>query len=172
VVTSSSVPIPAGEHVPTADQRVVTYSVPWSHYEAHLALRGDAPVPRMAYLEGALELMSPSKEHERAKSYIGRLVEAYALERGIDMSPYGAWTLKRASSRTSATSSAATRAKRFRTSPSKSSGRQGASTSSRSTVDLESVRSGSGKMGSSRFMFSARSATSSSREARSYPISI
>jgi Uma2 family endonuclease len=38
--------------------------------------------------------MSPSKDHERAKSYIGRLVEAYALERGIDLSPYGAWTLK------------------------------------------------------------------------------
>jgi Uma2 family endonuclease len=84
----------AGEHVPTADQRLVSYGVPWSHYEAQLALRGDAPVPRIAYLEGALELMSPSKEHERIKSYIGRLVEAYALERGIDLSPYGAWTLK------------------------------------------------------------------------------
>jgi Uma2 family endonuclease len=84
----------AGEHVPTADQRLVSYGVPWSHYEAQLALRGDAPVPRIAYLEGALELMSPSKDHERIKSYIGRLVEAYALERGIDLSPYGAWTLK------------------------------------------------------------------------------
>jgi Uma2 family endonuclease len=82
--------------VPTADQRIVTYSVPWSHYEAQLALRGDAPVPRMAYLDGTLELMSPSKDHERAKSYIGRLVEAFALERGIDLSPYGAWTLKSA----------------------------------------------------------------------------
>jgi Uma2 family endonuclease len=74
----------------------VKYAVPWAHYEAQLALRGDAPVPRMAYLEGALELMSPSKDHERVKSYIGRLVEAYALERGIDLSPYGAWTLKHA----------------------------------------------------------------------------
>lgn len=88
--------IPAGEHVPTADQRVVTYNVPWTHYEAQMALRGDAPVPRMAYLEGTLELMSPSKEHERVKSYLGRLVEAYALERGIDLSPYGGWTLKTA----------------------------------------------------------------------------
>ena len=26
--------------------------------------------------------MSPSKDHERNKSYIGRLIEAYALERG------------------------------------------------------------------------------------------
>jgi Uma2 family endonuclease len=91
---SAQVTTPAGEHVPTADQRLVTYGVPWSHYETQLALRGDAPVPRMAYLEGALELMSPSKEHERIKSYLGCLVEAYALERGIDLSPYGAWTLK------------------------------------------------------------------------------
>jgi Uma2 family endonuclease len=88
--------IPAGEYVPTADQRVVTYGVPWTHYEAQLALRGDASVPRMAYLEGALELMSPSKEHERVRSLIGRLVETYAFERGIEFSPYGAWTLKHA----------------------------------------------------------------------------
>ena len=88
--------IPAGEYVPTADQRVVMHNVHWSQYEAHLAMRGEKAVPRIAYLEGALELMSPSKEHERIKSYIGRLVEAYALERGIDLSPYGAWTLKSA----------------------------------------------------------------------------
>lgn len=87
---------PPGEFVPTADQRVVMYGVPWAHYEALLALRGDAPVPRMSYLEGAMELMSPSKDHWRIKSYIGRLVETYALERGIDLSPYGAWTLKEA----------------------------------------------------------------------------
>lgn len=88
--------VPAGEYVPTADQRLVTYNVPWTHYEAQLALRGDAPVPRVAYLEGAMELMSPSKDHERIKSYLGRLLEAYALERGLDLSPYGAWTLKNA----------------------------------------------------------------------------
>jgi Uma2 family endonuclease len=92
----STLRVPAGEYVPTADQRLVTYNVPWSHYEAQLALRGDAPVPRMAYLEGALELMSPSKDHERVKSYLGCLIEAYALERGIDLSPYGGWTLKNA----------------------------------------------------------------------------
>lgn len=89
-----AVAIAAGERIETADQRIVTYGVPWSHFEAQLALRGDAPVPRMAYLDGALELMSPSKDHERIKSYLGRLLEAYALETNIDLSPYGAWTLK------------------------------------------------------------------------------
>ena len=89
-------PIPRGEHVPTADHRVVLHGVPWSHYEAQLAFRGDASSPRISYLDGEMELMSPSKDHERIKSYVGRLIEAFALERGVDLSPYGSWTLKRA----------------------------------------------------------------------------
>jgi Uma2 family endonuclease len=72
------------------------HGTPWSHYEALLALRGEASSPRIAFLEGALELMTPSKDHERHKSYIGRLLEAWAIERGIDLSPYGSWTLKNA----------------------------------------------------------------------------
>jgi Uma2 family endonuclease len=96
MMAMASSTVPAGEHVPTADQRVVMYGVPWARYVAQLAVRGDGPVPRVAYLEGALELMSPSRDHERIKSYIGRLIEAYALETGLDLSPYGAWTLKHA----------------------------------------------------------------------------
>lgn len=80
--------------MPTADERIVMYNVPWSHFEVQLAMRGDASSPRMAYLDGALELMSPSKGHERMKSYLGRLVEVFALERNIALSPYGGWTLK------------------------------------------------------------------------------
>ena len=55
--------------------------------------------PRIAYLDGDLELTSPSKDQERIKSHIGRLVEAFALERDIDLSPYGSWTLKDAPKR-------------------------------------------------------------------------
>ncbi|MGB5695810.1 MAG: Uma2 family endonuclease, partial [Polyangiales bacterium] len=84
------------ELLPTPDQRIVMNRVPWSHYEVQLALRGESSVPRISYLGGAMELMSPSREHERIKSYIGCLIEAYALERGIDLSPYGQWTLKNA----------------------------------------------------------------------------
>jgi len=83
-----------GEHVSTADQRLVMHQVPWSHFEAQLALRGDVSVPRISYLQGTMELMSPSRDHERLRSFIGRLLEAYALEHDIDLSPYGAWTLK------------------------------------------------------------------------------
>ena len=93
---ASQTSAPSGEYVPTADQRIVTCGAPWSHFETQLALRGDRSGPRIAFLDGVLELMSPSKDHERIKSYIGRLIEAYALERDIDLSPYGAWTLKTA----------------------------------------------------------------------------
>ena len=89
-------PIPAGEHVPTADHRIVLHGVPWSHYEAQLAFRGDKSVPRISYLDGEMELLRPSRDHERIKSYVGRLIEAFALETGLDLSPYGSWTLKEA----------------------------------------------------------------------------
>lgn len=80
--------------MPTADKRIVLYNVPWSHFEVQLAMRGEASSPRMAYLEGVLELMAPSKGHEQTKSYLGRLVEVFALEHDVVLSPYGSWTLK------------------------------------------------------------------------------
>jgi Uma2 family endonuclease len=57
-------------------------------------MRGDKSVPRLAYLEGALELMSPSRDHERITSYLGRLIEVYAEHADIELSPYRSWTLK------------------------------------------------------------------------------
>lgn len=85
---------PPSEIIGTADQRVVLHDVSWEHFEAILAFRGDRPVPRMAYLEGDLELMSPSQTHEGIKSQLGRMVELYALETGIDLNPFGSWMLK------------------------------------------------------------------------------
>lgn len=85
-----------GEIVGSADQRVVLHRVPWAHFEAILALRGDEPVPRMTYLEGELELMSPSQTHERIKKLLARMVELYALETGLRLSPFGSWTLRHA----------------------------------------------------------------------------
>lgn len=85
-----------GDYVPTADQRIVLSGVTWERYEVELALRGEKSVPRIAYIEGALELMSPSKDHERLASWIGRHVEVFAEERDIEVSPYGSWTLKSA----------------------------------------------------------------------------
>lgn len=87
--------IPRGEHVPTADQRVVMYDVSWDDYEAMLAIRGERPQPRMAYLDGALELMTTSWDHERIKSHIGPIVETYMVEIGVEFGGYGNWTQRK-----------------------------------------------------------------------------
>lgn len=91
--------IPASEAIERADQRVRLHDVPWSHYEILLAVKGDAPVPRISYLEGELELMSPSADHEMIKSRIRQLIEAYAAHRGIDLWPVGSWTVRKAPAR-------------------------------------------------------------------------
>lgn len=83
-----------GEAASTADQRVVLHHVPWSHYEAELAVRGEKSVPRLSFLNGTLELMSPSKDHERVAQWIARLSEIFAEEHRIEIAPYGSWTLK------------------------------------------------------------------------------
>ncbi|HUH04433.1 MAG TPA: Uma2 family endonuclease [Kofleriaceae bacterium] len=93
VATPSS---PSNELVESIDHRIVLHGVPWSHYEIMLAIRGDAPVPRMAYLKGELELMSPSRDHEMIKSRIRQLVEAYATAMDIELWPVGSWTIKSA----------------------------------------------------------------------------
>lgn len=61
-----------------------------------LAVKGDRAGVRMAYLEGDLELMTPSRSHESINTMIGRLLEAYAEERGIDLNGHGSWTIKSA----------------------------------------------------------------------------
>ena len=76
------------------DQRVFLHDVSWAEYEALLAMRGEKSVPRITYLEGEVELMSPSRNHEELKKLLARLVEAWALETGIELNGYGQWTLK------------------------------------------------------------------------------
>ncbi len=83
----------------SADQRVHLHDVPWSLYESLLTAKGDAPVPRIAYLEGDLELMTPSRDHEMIKSRIRQLVDAHAAHRGLDLWSVGSWTVHDASAK-------------------------------------------------------------------------
>ncbi len=89
----TATPVSLGDYVPTADQVIVMSGVSWDGYETMLALRGDRSRPKLAYLDGELELMTTSRDHEGIKSSVGCLVERFCLETGIDFSPYGNWTL-------------------------------------------------------------------------------
>jgi Uma2 family endonuclease len=86
-----------GDIVGTADERVVMFGLSWSDFESFLALRGaDAPGPRVTYLEGTLELMSPSVDHETIKKRLAAVVEAYLDHVGIRYEGVGSWLLKHA----------------------------------------------------------------------------
>jgi len=76
------------------DHFVLLGGATWADYQRLLEIRGDRSAPRIAYLEGTLEIMSPSRSHEAIKSTIGRLVETWCLERGVEFSTFGSWTIK------------------------------------------------------------------------------
>lgn len=82
------------DDTPVGDKIVVMRGLSWSDYQRMLEARGDRSVPRFAYLEGQLEIITPSLSHESLKSRIGRLVEVWCLENGVEFSPYGSWTLE------------------------------------------------------------------------------
>jgi Uma2 family endonuclease len=68
----------------------------WEQYLAVDAALGDRRGVKVRFLQGYLEIMFPtSLEHERRKSHLGRLVEAWCLEREIDFFINGETTLKR-----------------------------------------------------------------------------
>jgi Uma2 family endonuclease len=79
---------------PVEDRIVVLQNATWADYQRVLEMRGDHSAPRIAYLEGALEIMSPSLPHESLKSRIGHLVEVWCLEKDIEFNAYGSWTLE------------------------------------------------------------------------------
>lgn len=78
------------------DQTVVLRGLSWEQYDAIDSARGpDVSQPRLAYLDGALEIMTTGRLHEYRKKMIARLVEAYAEEAGVELSGFGNETYRR-----------------------------------------------------------------------------
>ncbi|MGH7297113.1 MAG: Uma2 family endonuclease, partial [Polyangiaceae bacterium] len=77
------------------DNSVFLHGVTWDQLEQILAVRGYAAGPRITYLKGELELMSPSSDHETIKTTLARLVEAYADELGLELNGVGSWTIRK-----------------------------------------------------------------------------
>jgi Uma2 family endonuclease len=130
VSTATVLAPPAGVEDP--DQWVILNGIDWWQFETFLAIRGDRAGVRVTYLEGQLEIRSPSRRHEMLKTMIARLLEAYADEKGLVFEGYGSLTMRnpaelRGSSPTSATRSVPRRT--IPTWPWKWSGRTAESTS-------------------------------------------
>ena len=83
-----------GARAADVDQLVVMHGVDWKTYGALRELL-DSPGIRLTYLEGALEIMSPSRRHEHEKTTIARMIELFALERDFPLLGYGSTTFRR-----------------------------------------------------------------------------
>ena len=76
------------------DQHVQLHGASWADYERLLEIRGESSVPRIAYLQGELELMSPSQRHEGVAEMISWLLGIWALERRVALQALGRTTWK------------------------------------------------------------------------------
>ena len=77
------------------EQRVVYSDISWGRYLAlDKELGDDRPGPRLYYLDGQLEIMGTSEEHERIKKWIAGLLELHFDEIGIEIMPRGQATMR------------------------------------------------------------------------------
>jgi len=71
------------------------HAVPWHLY---VSLRDSLDESnshlKLTFLQGELEIMSPSPEHEESKSLIGRLLESWCIDKGIELFLQGSTTLR------------------------------------------------------------------------------
>ncbi len=87
-------PLPNGTE---PEQRIIVCGVSWRDYLKFDKLLGDdRPGPRLYYLDGDLEIMSTSEEHERIKKWVGDFVGDYLMEQDFEVTTRGQATMRQA----------------------------------------------------------------------------
>lgn len=76
------------------EERSIISDVDWQTYEALLNALADNSHYRVTYLNGILEIVSPSIRHEKIKKRLATLLERYLISRQIQHTPLGSTTLK------------------------------------------------------------------------------
>ncbi|MEO8893486.1 MAG: Uma2 family endonuclease, partial [Coleofasciculaceae cyanobacterium] len=77
------------------EERFTRSEVNWQQYEAVLAKLQDNNHYRVTYLDGILEIVSPSIRHEKLKKRLATLVEFYLLKKRIKHTPMGSPTIRK-----------------------------------------------------------------------------
>lgn len=77
------------------EERLILGEVNWQQYEKLLTHLGDSSRYRVTYLDGILEIMSPSRRHEVSTENIGRLLEVYLEQAEIDFWGLGSTTFRK-----------------------------------------------------------------------------
>jgi Uma2 family endonuclease len=75
-------------------QRVTLHCVSWPAYVGIGEFLREQPI-RLTYDRGSLEIMTTSREHERLKKLLARLVETLTVELNVDATSGGSTTCKR-----------------------------------------------------------------------------
>ena len=85
------------------EDRFIHCGMSWERYLAFdKALGDDRPGPRFYYLDGELEVMTASGEHERIKKWLGGFMDIYFESTGIEIVPRGQATMRLALKRAGA----------------------------------------------------------------------
>ena len=77
------------------EQSVVIANVSWRTYVNLLEDLAESSSPRLTFDRRTLEIMSPTRKHERLNRVLAQLVEVLTDELGIDMENLGSTTFKR-----------------------------------------------------------------------------
>jgi len=83
------------------ERRIIT-GISWQQYESLSGEIGDSLAYLVSYFEGVLEIVAPSRRHEREKSRIGDLLLIYFLETNTEYFPMGSTTLRNLESQAAA----------------------------------------------------------------------
>jgi Uma2 family endonuclease len=74
------------------DLLTVREGISWSDYRRVLKKRGDHSGPRIAYLDGTLEILHMCRDHGRTQGVINCLIVEWCMERSIKFDAFGSWT--------------------------------------------------------------------------------
>ncbi|MGI8501567.1 MAG: Uma2 family endonuclease [Hassallia sp.] len=77
------------------EEKFISSGVSWQMYEALLVKLEDNFHYRVTYLDGILEIVSPSIRHESIKKRLAILLERYLYKRRIQFKPMGSSTIKK-----------------------------------------------------------------------------
>lgn len=82
------------DHADDLEERYIRSGIDWQQYEALLVRLEDNFHYRVTYLDGILEIVSPSIRHENVKTNVGMLVERFFYSKRIRFVPMGSSTFK------------------------------------------------------------------------------
>jgi Uma2 family endonuclease len=77
------------------EEKFISSGVTWQMYEALLVKLEDNFHYRVTYLDGILEIVSPSIRHESIKKRLAILLERYLYKKRIQFKPMGSSTIKK-----------------------------------------------------------------------------